>query len=51
MVQSREDNGRLIISLSGEIDSSNAQEVETRIYEIRQQYPGDSIELDCDRLK
>ena len=51
MVQSREENGRLIISLSGEIDSSNAQEVETRINEIRQQYPGDSIELDCDRLE
>ena len=51
MVQSREENGRLIISLSGEIDSSNAQEVETRINEIRQQYPCDSVELDCDRLK
>ena len=51
MVQSREENGRLIISLSGEIDSSNAQEVETRINEIRQEHPVDSIELDCDRLK
>ena len=51
MVQGREENGRLIICLSGEIDSSNAAQVEARINEIRQEHPVDSIELDCDRLK
>ena len=51
MIQGREENGRLIISLSGQIDSSNAPQVEAQISEIRRKHPCDVIELDCDRLK
>lgn len=51
MIQGREENGKLIISLTGEIDSSNASQAEARIREIRKQHPCDSIELDCDQLK
>ncbi len=51
MIQGREENGRLIIDLEGEIDSSNAPQVEARIREIRQSHPCDSIELDCERLR
>ena len=51
MVQGREENGRLIISLSGEIDSTNAPEVEAQINKIRGEHSCDVIELDCDQLK
>ena len=51
MVWGREENGRLIISLSGVIDSSNAQQEEKKILKIRQDHPCDSIELDCDKLE
>ena len=51
MVQGREQNGKLIISLSGEIDSSNASQIEARINALRQEHPVDSVELDCDGLK
>ena len=50
MVQGREENGRLIISLSGTIDSTNAPQVEARIREICEAHPCDFVELDCDRL-
>ncbi|MBO7710496.1 MAG: phosphotransferase [Lachnospiraceae bacterium] len=51
VVNGKEENGRLIISLSGRIDSSNAPLVETRISELRQEHPADFIELDCDNLE
>ena len=50
MVQGREENGRLIISLAGKIDSSNSAELERRIQEIYKAHPCDSIELDCEKL-
>ena len=51
MVQGREENGKLIIALSGEIDSSNAPRVEAQIRELREAHPCNSIEVDCDGLK
>ena len=51
MVQGRMENGRLVITLCGEIDSSNASNIEKQICGIRNAYPSDSIELDCDKLK
>ena len=51
MVQGREENGKLIIALSGEIDSSNAPRVEAHIRELREAHPCNSIEVDCDGLK
>lgn len=51
MVQGREENGRLIITLVGKIDSSNASQVEDRIREIYTAHPCNSIELDCDQLQ
>ena len=51
MVQGRKENGKLVISLSGEIDSSNAPLIEEQIHDIRRTYPSNSIELDCDKLK
>ena len=51
MVQGKEENGKLIITLTGTIDSSNAPEVDGQIQELRKAYPCGSIELDCDRLE
>ena len=51
MIQGKEDNGRLIISLSGAVDSSNAPQTEKEIREVWEAHPCDSIELDCDQLK
>ena len=51
MVEGREENGRLIIRLFGQIDSSNAPQVEARINEICARHSCGSVELDCDRLK
>lgn len=51
MVQGREENGKLIIALAGEIDSSNAPQVEDQIREIRKAHRYDAIELDCNNLK
>ena len=50
MVQGREENGRLIITLAGKIDSTNASRVEQQINETRKAHPCDSIEVDCDQL-
>ena len=50
MVQGREENGKLIITLTGKIDSSNANEVGAAIQALRQQYPCESIILDCEKL-
>ena len=51
MVIGREENGRLIISLSDIIDSSNARDVEEKIKKIQEAHPDDAIVLDCDKLK
>ena len=50
MVQAREENGKLIISLTGEINSGNAPQVEAQITASRKDHQCASIELDCDRL-
>ena len=51
MVQGREENGKLIITITGKIDSSNANEVGTAIQAFRKQYPCESIVLDCEKLE
>ena len=51
MVQGRMENGKLILDLSGEIDSTNAGKVEKQIREIRNEESCDSVELNCDQLK
>ena len=51
MVQGREENGKLIITLTGKIDSSNANDVEIMIQALRKQYPCQSIILDCEKLE
>ena len=50
MIDGREENGRLIITLTGKVDSSNAAETEAGIQEIRKAHPCGSVELDCDQL-
>ena len=50
MIQGREENGKLIISIKGMIDSTNAPKVEAGIRELRAAHPCDSIDLDCDQL-
>ena len=50
MIQSRIDNGTLIISLSGTIDSSNAPLLERELTDLRKASSFRSIELDCDTL-
>ena len=51
MVQGREENGKLVIVLSGKINSSNASAVENELRELCREHPCDSVELDCDRLE
>ena len=51
MVQGREENGKMIITITGKIDSSNANEVGTAIQAFRKQYPCESIVLDCEKLE
>lgn len=51
MVQGREENGKLVIVLSGKINSSNAAAVENELRELCREHPCDSVELDCDRLE
>lgn len=51
MVQGREENGKLIIALAGVIDSSNAASVESKLKELYNEHPCDSVELDCDKLE
>ena len=45
------EDGALIFTLSGRIDSANAGEVEERINQGRQEVPADRIVLDCDHLE
>ena len=51
MVQGREENGKLVIVLSGVIDSSNSADVERKLKELYKEHPCNSIELDCDKLE
>ena len=51
MVQGREENGVLFLSISGKIDSSNAADIERQMQALRKQHPCESIELDCDQLE
>ena len=51
MIQGRAENGKLIIVLSGKINSSNAAAVENELRELCREHPCDSVELDCDRLE
>ena len=51
MVQGKTENGKLIIAVSGTIDSSNAKEIDAQIQELRRENPCESIVLDCDELK
>lgn len=45
------EDGKLLISLTGEIHSLNAPEVKEKISQLRTRHPLKSIVLDCDQLK
>ena len=51
MIQSREENGRPVIQLIGEMDPSNAPQVEQQIRGICQTSACSAVEADCDRLR
>ncbi len=51
MIQSREENGRTVIALSGRITTANAPEIETQIREAVERYGLEAVELDCDGLE
>ncbi len=51
MVQARQEDGKLIVALTGVIDSSNASGVEAEMRALREANPCGRIELDCDRLE
>ena len=51
MVQGREENGKLVIALTGTIDSSNAPEVEKGIRALLEKSAPQAVELDCDGLE
>ena len=51
MIQGRAENGKLVIVLSGKINSSNAAAVENELRELCREHPCDSVELDCERLE
>ena len=51
MVQGREENGVLILSLEGKIDSSNSKAAEAEIRKIYHDSSCEAIEVDCDRLE
>ena len=50
MIRGRTENGKLIIALSGTIDSSNAPEIEKEMKALYEKDPCDRVELDCDEL-
>ncbi|MBR5049050.1 MAG: STAS domain-containing protein, partial [Erysipelotrichaceae bacterium] len=50
-VTEKQDNGKLIIGLSGRIDTSNAQEVEQSIRTILEKQPAETVILDCEKLE
>ncbi len=51
MIQSKSENVKLTIYLTGFIDSATAPDVEAELREIRRANPCRSLELDCDRLE
>ena len=51
MIQGREENGKLVITLTGIINSSNSGETERQINALRKEHPCEAIELDCDQLE
>ena len=51
MITAKKDNGKLIISLTGTIDSANAPAVGTELQGICSTNPCESVELDCDQLE
>ena len=51
MVQGREENGKLVITITGTIDSSNATDNESELRALRAAHPCDAVELDCDKLE
>lgn len=50
MLKARQEGKKLIISLIGNIDSSNATAVENELRALYDANPCDSVELDCDQL-
>ncbi len=50
MLQAKQEGGKLIIALNGVITSNNAHEVESELQAVREKYPCQSIELNCDQL-
>ena len=51
MLQTRQEGNKLIISVAGRIDSSNAPAIEKELNEIFSACPCQSVELDCDKLE
>ncbi len=49
-VEGRIENGKLVIALSGKIDSANSQEILDQIEKVRAELPADAIILDFDQL-
>lgn len=45
------ENGRILINLSGRIDSGNAADIEHEIMEIAQSAPADPVEIDAQELE
>ena len=50
MIGGREEDGRLLVTLTGKIDSFNAPEVERKLMALYREHPCESVELDCDKL-
>ena len=51
MLKARQENGKLIISLKGSIDSANAASVERELKALCAANPCQRVELDCDALE
>gem|GEM_PF-30162 len=49
-VEAKTENGKLIISLSGKIDSANAPEILADVDKALKENPADTVVLDCDQL-
>lgn len=50
MLKARQDDGKLIIALNGNITSANAPEVEAQVLNLLEKNPCQSLEIDCDQL-
>ncbi len=51
MLQGKAENGKLIIALTGKIDSSNSEDVRADIRALLRAHPCRAVELDCDQLE